>query len=134
MVQKSKGGKKSRSVKKGKVLKDNIQYNRKFNYKKKKDIKKEECCICYEKVIPVKDNMISCGKNTNHILCSQCKIKIGNNDCPMCRSHKLPIPINQTMELKVVSKKTRFSLKWSYQDELDVLYYKEYIRPRHLTK
>ena len=36
MVQKSKGGHKSRSVKKGKVLKGECKYNRKDNYKSKK--------------------------------------------------------------------------------------------------
>ena len=89
MVQKSKGGKKCRSVKSGKEKRNQRKYNRKLNYKKKK-IKKEECVICYQNVEIKNDNMIQCGKKI-HILCIGCKSKI-KGDCPMCRSHKVPQP------------------------------------------
>ena len=51
MVQKSKGGHKCRSVKKGKVLKGQCNYHRKDNYKNKKKDEMTECNICYEQVV-----------------------------------------------------------------------------------
>jgi len=134
MVLKPKGGTKSRSVKKGKVLKKQRPYNRKFNYKKKKEIIKEECCICYREVDKSKDNTITCGKKSTHTLCGECKVKLGNKDCPMCRSHKLPIPVNQELKLIVYSKRTRFSVKGKFLDDVDFFSPEELIRPRHLTK
>ena len=56
MVQKSKGGKKCRSVKSGKNKKLEMKHHRKFNYKKKKIKEKEECVICYEEVEKKNDN------------------------------------------------------------------------------
>ena len=49
MVQKSKGGKKCRSVVAGKKAKGVMKHNRKSNYKKKV-VKKVECCVCMEEI------------------------------------------------------------------------------------
>jgi len=101
MVQKSKGGKKCRSVVAGKKAKGEMKHNRKTNYKKKV-VKKVECCVCMEEVPNTSDNTITCGK-VNHHLCSECKIKC--DTCPMCRSHKIKNPISQDMGIRVVHRK-----------------------------
>ena len=49
MVQKSKGGKKCRSVIAGKKKKNAMKNKRKTNYKKK-EIKKKTCVVCMEEV------------------------------------------------------------------------------------
>ena len=59
MVQKSRGGKKSRSVVSGRKRKNEMKHNRKDNYKKKKE-KTIECCVCYEEVPDRSDNVVSC--------------------------------------------------------------------------
>ena len=100
MVQKSKGGKKNRSVQAGKKAKNEMKHNRKKNYKKKV-VKKIECSVCMEEVVDTRDNTITCGK-VNHALCRDCKMKC--EDCPMCRSHKVQKPISQTVELRVLQK------------------------------
>ena len=136
MVQKSKGGKKWRSVKSGKNKKLEMKHHRKFNYKKNKIKEKEECVICYEEVEKKNDNMIQCGKKL-HILCGKCKFKMINdlkNECPMCRSHKIPQPKESNEILPIFSKGTRFGKKYTYQDWIDVWDYSELNRPRHLTK
>ena len=100
MVQKSKGGKKSRSVISGKKKKNAMKHKRKCNYKKdKKKQKKVECCVCMEEIDNVADNTITCGK-VNHTLCRDCKMKC--EDCPMCRSHKIKPPISQAVNLPIV--------------------------------
>lgn len=133
MVQKSKGGKKSRSVKKGRAMKDECQYHRKENYKKR-HIVKEECNICYESVPASVDNSVICGKVT-HTVCSSCKSKIDDAQCPMCRSHKIVMGKDMLHALKVMSKGGRFGKDTTYQDRLDVLYMdKLWSRKRHLTK
>jgi len=93
----AKGGKKSRSVKKGRVAKSQIKYNRKTNYRKAS--KKPglvppgivECAICYEPTSQSKDNSVTCGKTT-HAVCLACKKQIEDRMCPMCRSHKMYLP------------------------------------------
>lgn len=100
MVQKSKGGVKYRSVVSGKKAKNEMKHNRKENYKKKV-VKKVECCVCMEEIPDTSDNTITCGK-VNHMLCGECKMKC--EDCPMCRSHKVPKPISQNVNLRVVQK------------------------------
>ena len=40
------------------------------------------------------DNMITCGK-TNHTICGDCKVKMKGQNCPMCRSHPVKLPIAQ---------------------------------------
>ena len=99
MVQKSKGGKKSRSVISGKKKKNAMKHKRKDNYKKNKKQKKLECCVCMEEIDDVADNTITCGK-VNHTLCRDCKMKC--EDCPMCRSHKIKPPISQAVNLPIV--------------------------------
>ena len=99
MVQKSKGGKKSRSVISGKKKKNAMKHKRKDNYKKNKKQKKVECCVCMEEIDDVADNTITCGK-VNHTLCRDCKMKC--EDCPMCRSHKIKPPISQEVNLPIV--------------------------------
>ena len=97
MVQKSKGGKKCRSVIAGKKAKNEMKHNRKTNYKKK-IVKKVECCVCMEEIPDTSDNTITCGK-VNHALCGDCKMKC--EDCPMCRSHKVQKPKNQSIPMRV---------------------------------
>ena len=97
MVQKSKGGKKCRSVIAGKKSKNEMKHYRKDNYKKK-NVKKVECCVCMEEIPDTSDNTITCGK-VNHALCGDCKMKC--EDCPMCRSHKVQKPISQNVNLRV---------------------------------
>ena len=100
MVQKSKGGKKSRSVLSGKRKKTQNKNYSKDNYKKKPIIK-VECSVCYEMILDNSDNVVTCGK-INHPLCEECKLKIGNDDCPMCRSHKVPLPRSQLTHLRIM--------------------------------
>jgi len=101
MVQKSKGGKKCRSVQAGKKAKLEMKYHRKKNYKKKV-LKKVECSVCMEEVVDTRDNTITCGK-VNHALCRDCKMKC--EDCPMCRSHKVQKPISQINSMRVFHRK-----------------------------
>ena len=101
MVQKSKGGKKCRSVKAGKKVKLAMKHNRKKNYKKKV-VKKVECCVCMEEIPNTSDNTITCGK-VHHALCGDCKMKC--EDCPMCRSHKVHKPISQSLAMRVNHRK-----------------------------
>ena len=105
MVLKSKGGKKSRSSISQTRKKNEMKHHRKTNYKKKKQ-KQIECCICYEMAPDNSDNTITCGK-TNHPLCANCKIKVDDTggDCPMCRSHRIPLPKSQMVDLRVMKTK-----------------------------
>jgi len=107
MVQKSKGGKKCRSVVAGKKSKVEMKHNRKTNYKKKV-AKKVECCVCMEEIPDTSDNTITCGK-VNHHLCGECKMKC--DTCPMCRSHKIKNPISQNVNLRVVQKNQTGEIK-----------------------
>ena len=134
MVLKSKGQKKCRSVKSGKVSKELIPYNRKTNYKKKcEDKKTSECVICYMEVSPTRNNTIQCGKSV-HTMCSGCKLKISDDRCPMCRSHNVPFPMDTTEPLVIFSKGTRFGTDLTFQESFDVFSEDELSRPRHLTK
>ena len=134
MVLKSKGQKKCRSVKSGKVSRDNIPYKRKTNYKKKcEDKKKSECVICYVEVPPTRNNTIQCGKSV-HTMCSSCKLKISDDRCPMCRSHNVPFPMDTTEPLRTFSKGTRFGMDLTFQERFDVFSEDELSRARHLTK
>ncbi len=101
MVQKSKGGKKCRSVKAGKKSRNEMKHNRKTNFKKKV-VKKVECCVCMEDIPDTSDNTITCGK-VNHHLCGECKMKC--DTCPMCRSHNVQKPISQSMGIRIVHRK-----------------------------
>ena len=107
MVQKSKGGKKSRSVVAGKKKKNEMKHNRKTNYKKKV-VKKVECCVCMEEIPDTSDNTITCGK-VNHALCGECKMKC--DACPMCRSHKVQKPKSQNVNMRVVQKNQNSEIK-----------------------
>jgi len=105
MVQKAKGGKKSRSVVSGKKKKSGMKHERKMNYKKRVE-NEIECCVCYGMIPDRSDNTISCGR-TNHPLCGDCKMKLldMDNDCPMCRSHPIPQPKSQEIEMRVMKSK-----------------------------
>ncbi len=142
MVQKTKGCQKKNSVKKGKVLKGQCKYNRKDNYKQKKNKKMTECNICFEQVEKTTDNSVMCG-NVVHSVCGNCKLNITDKKCPMCRSHTIQTPKDVTHPLKIISKSGRFGKKITYQDRIEVIYsddgHIEYsdefcTRPRHLTK
>ena len=101
MVQKSRGGKKSRSVVSGRKRKIEMKYRKKYNYKKKKE-KTIECCVCYEEVPDKSDNALMCGK-TKHTLCGACKMKMLENgsECPMCRSHPISEPKSQEVKMRI---------------------------------
>jgi len=101
MVQKSRGGKKSRSVISGKKKKDGMKHKKKENYKKTKE-KTIECCVCYEEVLDRSDNVIMCG-NAKHALCGSCKMKMleTGSECPMCRSHSIPEPKSQEVNIRM---------------------------------
>jgi hypothetical protein len=103
MVQKSKGGKKSRSVLAGKKNKMEMKYHRKDNYKKKKT-KRIECCVCMEEIDDIRDNVVTCGK-VNHPLCGTCKLKC--KDCPMCRSHSVKPPVDQSVRMKILQSSSK---------------------------
>ena len=135
MVQKSKGGNKSRSVISGKRKKQAMTHHRKTNYKVKR-LDQIECCICYEMIPDLSDNTITCGK-TNHPLCSDCKIKVNKfgsengsgNDCPMCRSHNIPLPKSQEVEIRVMKAKVekegspkKIRIEGSYDPFIDGIY------------
>jgi len=89
------------SVKAKQQKKNEMKHYRKKNYKKKV-AKKVECCICMEEISYTSDNTITCGK-VHHTLCSECKMKC--EDCPMCRSHKVPKPVSQCLAIRVNHRK-----------------------------
>ena len=86
-----------------KKAKSSYKGHKKDNYKKKKEKKIEECCICYEKVEVCKDNTITC-KKTDHTICRDCKVKMKGEDCPMCRSHPVKQPVEQVVKIKILQK------------------------------
>ena len=81
-----------------------MKTHRKTNFKKKKKEKQIECSVCYEMIPDNSDNVISCGKKV-HPLCGSCKVKIGTDSCPMCRSHKIPPPKSQVHQIRVMKSK-----------------------------
>jgi RNA polymerase subunit RPABC4/transcription elongation factor Spt4 len=88
------------------------KYNRKQNYKKT-SIPIGECNICYSNVMKTKDNTVTC-KNTTHIICAECKIKVreNNNICPMCRSHSVYInSLTYSLKLNTKEKKEAKNIK-----------------------
>ncbi len=85
-----------------KKMKQEYKGKKKDNYKKKK-IVKEECCICYNNVEVCSDNTIQCGQ-VNHTICRSCKVQMKDEDCPMCRSHKIKQPVNQIVKIKIIQK------------------------------
>ena len=95
-----------------KRIKQEYKGHRKTNYKKKKN-DHVECSICYEKVNVCKDNTITCGKS-NHTICGDCKIRMKDDSCPMCRSHSVKQPISQEVLLNIPKKlkkpKSRYTL------------------------
>ena len=50
-----------------------------------------ECCVCLESKEMSKTNTINCG-DVPHVLCADCKYKIKDNKCPLCRSHSINFP------------------------------------------
>ena len=106
MVLKSKGKTKCRSVKAGKAIKAAMKHKPKTNYKKKKSDPQYECVICYNDVPSIKSNTIQCGTKI-HTLCANCKLKMNRPECPMCRSHNIPIPIDAIEYIPIYSKKSR---------------------------
>ena len=74
----------------------------KTNFKHKKRVF-DDCCICFNSVEKLMDNMITCGK-INHTICGDCKVKMKGQNCPMCRSHPIKLPIAQDLNLKIIKK------------------------------
>lgn len=95
-----------------KKMKQEYKGKKKDNYKKKK-IVKEECCICYNDVEVCSDNTIKCGK-VNHTICRSCKVQMKDEDCPMCRSHKIKQPVHQIVKIKIIQKP--YKSKGFYED------------------
>ena len=87
-----------------KKIKSTYNGAKKDNYKKKTS-KMEDCSICYSSVIVCNDNTVMCGK-TSHTICGECKVKMKDLDCPMCRSHSVKQPISQKMFL-IIQKKVK---------------------------
>ena len=81
---------------------------RKSNYKKK-FVQEAECCICFGMVAKSSDNTVYCGKSP-HTICGGCKIQMKGDNCPMCRSHPLKMPVAQDVFLKKVK---RLEKPWS---------------------
>ena len=93
-----------------KKMKQEYKGKRKDNYKKKKE-NTVECCICFSQVKNCSDNSVICGK-TVHSICGACKIQCrecGSTKCPMCRSHDLPMPIAQDVNIKILSVGMKFA-------------------------
>tara|TARA_Y100000591_G_C21678590_1_gene616863 strand:+ start:185 stop:910 length:726 start_codon:yes stop_codon:yes gene_type:complete len=82
--------------------KNNSSCKGKTNFKHKKRVF-DDCCICFNSVEKLMDNMITCGK-TNHTICGDCKVKMKGQNCPMCRSHPVKLPIAQDVNLKIIKK------------------------------
>lgn len=91
-----------------KKMKQQYRGKKKDNYKKKKIIQ-EECCICYNNVEVCSDNIIKCGK-VNHTICGSCKVQMKDDDCPMCRSHKIKQPVHQIIKIKIIQKPKKPSI------------------------
>ena len=92
------------SKKSKKKMKQEYQGKRKDNYKKKKASSKVECSICFSMVDNCSDNSVTCGR-TVHSICGACKLQCrdaGSNQCPMCRSHPLKMPISQYVNIKIL--------------------------------
>jgi hypothetical protein len=83
--------------------KQSYKGHRKTNYKKKKSNASAECSICYEYVAVCLDNSVTCLR-TSHTICGPCKIRMKDDNCPMCRSHPVKQPIAQDVKLKIVQK------------------------------
>mgnify|MGYP003388510955 CR=1 FL=1 len=86
----------------------NKQKKMSYKGKKKENYKKsipktEECNICFSSVTICMDNKISCGK-TSHTICGDCKVRMKNDNCPMCRSHPVKQPIARDMYLNIHKK------------------------------
>ena len=86
-----------------KKAKQSYKGHRKTNYKKKKVCAFAECSICYENVYVCLDNSVTCLRTT-HTICGPCKIRMKDDNCPMCRSHPVKQPIAQDVKLKIVQK------------------------------
>jgi len=97
-----------------KKYKQSYKLNKKYNYKKKEE-KLVECSICFGECQDTSDNTISCGK-VNHTICGDCKVKLKDSDCPMCRSHQVNQPKAQTHYLRRVTKMKKSVAK--YQSDI----------------
>ena len=75
---------------------------RKSNYKKKV-VQEAECCICFNMVAKSSDNTVFCGKSP-HTICGGCKVQMKGDNCPMCRSHPLRMPVAQDIYLNKVKR------------------------------
>jgi hypothetical protein len=82
-----------------KKKKQSFKKDKKENFKKSVP-KTGECNICYTSVTISMDNTITCGK-TSHTICGECKVRMKNDNCPMCRSHPVKQPIACDMFLNV---------------------------------
>ena len=82
--------------------KNSYKGKKKENYKKGVP-KTEECNICFSSVTICMDNNVSCGK-TSHTICGECKVRMKNDNCPMCRSHPVKQPIARDMYLNIHKK------------------------------
>ena len=91
-----------------KLRKKNIRQkpNRKeVKSKSKITISYGECSVCYEDKEINSKNTITCG-GVKHILCQDCKEKIKDNKCPLCRTH----PIDPKRKEKNINENDRNNL------------------------
>ena len=64
---------------------------------KNNNIPGDQCVVCLDYKKMTGENTIKCG-NIPHVLCNECKKKIKDNKCPLCRSH----PIEPEKEKKLI--------------------------------
>ena len=86
-----------------------------YSWKKKHVYQTVECVICYNNVEEEECNKVHC-KDTEHIVCSDCKTKISNhrnNSCPLCRTHKIRGPIYQRVHITKYDRSYRDTKKIS---------------------
>ena len=116
MGPKFKGGYDMNSSCKGKLYRDTLYL----------DYQVKECVVCYNRVKVEENNKVYC-KDTEHILCTDCKTKISNNknnSCPLCRSHTIKPPIYQRVEIELNHRCYRDSKKvYYYEYDSDDYYY-----------
>mgnify|MGYP005643590913 FL=1 len=84
-----------------------------------------ECVVCMDDKHMTHLNTIKCG-NVAHVLCTTCKEKIKDNNCPLCRSHpidskkqKLLLPTYQTVHgqiAEIISGYARRTRRFDFYD------------------
>ena len=88
---------KKKSVK-GELIKKDINISKKhIKFDAPTKFEKDECCVCYERVKLSKENTIDCNGKTK-ALCSDCKVKMKKDVCPLCNNHSIGLKIKEQYE------------------------------------